>query len=50
MNLDGKLSDQPGVNERFATGLVDRYQLFFFVKPNEAVFIHDPTDHAFEIA
>ena len=28
---------------------MDRYQLFFFVKPDEAVFIHDPTDHAFEI-
>ena len=40
---------QPGVNERFRDGLVDRFQLFFFVKPNEAVFIHDPTDHAFEM-
>jgi hypothetical protein len=48
VNMDGKLSNQPGVNERFSTGLVDRYQLFFFVKPNEAAFIHDPTDHAFE--
>ena len=48
VNLEGKLSNQPGVNERFSTGLVDRYQLFFFVKPNEAAFIHDPTDHAFE--
>jgi hypothetical protein len=47
---DGKLSGQPGVNSRFNSGLVDRYQLFFFVKPNEAVFIHDPTDHAFEMA
>ncbi len=49
MNSDGKLSNQPGVNYRFNSGLVDRYQLFFFVKPNEAVFIHDPTDHAFEM-
>jgi hypothetical protein len=49
-NFDGKLSGQPGVNSRFNSGLVDRYQLFFFVKPNEAVFIHDPTDHAFEMA
>ena len=48
-NMDGKLSAQPGVNERFSSGLVDRYQLFFFVQPNEAVFIHDPTDHAFEL-
>jgi hypothetical protein len=49
-NSDGKLSDQPGVRDRFDAGLVDRYQLFFFVKPNEATFISDPTDHAFEMA
>lgn len=48
-NSDGKLSGQPGVNNRFGTNLVDRYQLFFFVRPNEAAFIHDPTDHAFEM-
>jgi hypothetical protein len=47
---DGRLSGQPGVNERFGTSLVDRYQLFFFIKPNDAVFIHDPTDHAFNMA
>lgn len=29
---------------------MDRYQLFFFVKPNEAAFVPDPTDHAFEMA
>jgi hypothetical protein len=50
MNHDGSLSEQPGVNERFGTGLVDRYQLFFFVKPNEATFIRDPTEHAFHSA
>jgi len=49
VNSDGRLSDQPGVNQRFGDGLVDRYQLFFFVKPNEAEFIRDPTDHAFEM-
>ncbi len=48
-NSDGKLSSQPGIHDRFGKNLVDRYQLFFFVKPNEAVFIHDPTDHAFEM-
>jgi hypothetical protein len=48
LNYDGKLSLQGGANERFATGLVDRYQLFFFVKADEAVYIHDPTDHAFD--
>lgn len=50
INDDGKLSAQPGVNERFSVGLVDRYQLFFFLRPNEAAFIHDPTDHAFEMS
>jgi hypothetical protein len=49
VNFDGKLSGQSGVNERFGTGLVDRFQLFFFLKPSEAVFVHDPTDRAFEI-
>ena len=48
-NHDGSLSDQPGVNERFGVGLVDRYQLFFFVKPNEAAFIRDPTEQAFDM-
>ncbi|MDE3109260.1 MAG: hypothetical protein KGL02_04895 [Acidobacteriota bacterium] len=48
-NGDGSLSNQPGVNQRFGGGLVDRYQLFFFVKPNEAIYIKDPTDHAFEM-
>jgi hypothetical protein len=49
INFDGKLSDQPGVNERFSTGLVDRYQLFIFVKPNDAAFVRDPTSEAFEM-
>ncbi|MGD0306277.1 MAG: hypothetical protein ABSC71_15740 [Candidatus Acidiferrales bacterium] len=48
-NFDGKISLQPGVNERFGTGLVDRYQLFFFVKSSDAVYIHDPTDYSFEM-
>jgi hypothetical protein len=46
----GLLSNQEGVNQRFGVGLVDRYQSFFFMKPNEAAFIRDPTDHAFEIS
>jgi hypothetical protein len=50
MNHDGSLSAQPGVDERFNTGLVDRYQLFLFVKPNEAAFVRDPTEHAFDMA
>ena len=49
MNHDGSLSEQPGVNGRFGVALVGRYQLFFFVKPNEAAFIRDPTEYAFEM-
>lgn len=49
LNRDGSLSNQPGIDGRFGTALVDRYQLFFFVKPNESAFIHDPTDYAFEM-
>ena len=47
-NMDGHLSNQRGINERFGTALVDRYNSFFFMRPNDAVFIADPTDHAFE--
>ena len=50
VNNDGKISDQPGANERFSQSLVDHYQRFFFMKPNEATFIADPTDHAFEMS
>jgi hypothetical protein len=50
VNDEGKLSGQPGVNERFSVGLVGRFQLFFFLRPNEAAFIPDPTDHAFEMS
>jgi len=47
-NTDGHLSAQNGINERFGTSLVDRYSSFFFMRPNDATFIADPTDHAFE--
>ncbi len=47
-NSDGHLSAQNGINERFGTSLVDRYSSFFFMRPNDAAFIADPTDHAFE--
>ena len=49
-NHDGNLSGQLGVHQRFGTSLVDRYQLFFFIRPNEAVEMRDPTDRAFEIS
>jgi len=48
-NFDGKLTAQQGVNERFGTTLIDRYSSFFPMRPNDAAFISDPTDHAFEV-
>jgi|SRR5580765_5589211 hypothetical protein len=47
-NFDGHLSNQTGINERFGTALVDRYSSFFFMRPNDASYIADPTDHAFD--
>src|ERR1700687_733117 len=47
-NFDGHLSGQPGVNERLGTTLIDRYSSFFPMRPNDAFFISDPTDRAFE--
>jgi hypothetical protein len=47
-NFDGKLSGQLGIDERFGTTLVDRFSSFFPMRPNDAAYIGDPTDHAFE--
>jgi hypothetical protein len=47
-NFDGHLSGQTGVNERFGAGLIERYSSFFPMRPNDAIFVEDPTDHAFE--
>jgi hypothetical protein len=47
-NNDGRLSGQLGVNDRFGTTLIDRYSSFFPMRPNDAMFINDPTDYAFE--
>ena len=47
-NVDGHLSAQNGINERFGTALVDRYSSYFFMRPNDASYIADPTDYAFE--
>jgi hypothetical protein len=47
-NFDGHLSGQNGINERFGTTLIDRFSSFFPMRPNDASFISDPTDHAFE--
>jgi len=48
-NFDGRLSLQPGVNDRFGTILIDRYSSFFPMRPADASFVIDPTDQAFEI-
>jgi hypothetical protein len=47
-NFDGHLTNQTGVDSRFDTNLVDRFALFIYVRPNDALLISDPTDSAFE--
>ena len=47
-DFDGHLSGQTGINLRFGVSLVDRYSLFFPMRPNDATFIEDPTMHAFD--
>ena len=47
-NFDGRLTIQTGVNERFGTVLIDRFSSFFPMRPSDASYISDPTDHAFE--
>jgi hypothetical protein len=47
-NFDGHLSAQPGVDLRFGSSLVDRFSLFFPMRPNDATFLRDPTEHAFD--
>jgi hypothetical protein len=47
-NFDGHLTLQNGVNDRFGATLIDRFSSFFPIRPNDASFIADPTDHAFE--
>lgn len=47
-NYDGRLSGQPNVDLRFGTNLVDRYSVFFPMRADDAAFLSDPTDHAFD--
>lgn len=47
-NFDGRLTAQAGINERFGRTLIDKYSSFFPMRPNDAVYIGDPTDRAFE--
>lgn len=47
-NYDGHLTAQTGINERFGRTLIERFSSFFPMRPNDASFIADPTDHAFD--
>jgi len=47
--FQGSKVGQPGIDERFRLGLVDRYQRFLFIRPPDAMFIKDPTQYAFEM-
>jgi len=47
-NFDGHLSGQIGVDLRFGENLIDRYSMFFPMRPNDAMYLRDPTDHAFD--
>jgi hypothetical protein len=49
-NYDGQLTSQPGLEERFGSQVVDRYQSFFILRPDPAVKIADPTEYAFDAA
>ncbi|MGA7784866.1 MAG: hypothetical protein WB997_09510, partial [Candidatus Acidiferrales bacterium] len=47
-DVNVRASGQFGVNDRFGASLVDRYSLFFPLRPNDAHYVKDPTDNAFE--
>jgi hypothetical protein len=47
-NFDGHLSGQTGVDLRFGSNLIDRFSMFFPMRPNDASFLSDPTGHAFD--
>jgi len=49
-NYDGQLTSQKGLEERFGTGLVDRFSSFFILRPDDAAKIDDPTEYAFQAA
>jgi hypothetical protein len=46
-NFDGGRSGQAGVDARYARSLVERYQMFFIIRPGGAFKISDPTGYAF---
>lgn len=46
-NFDGSRTGQEGVDARYARSLVERYQMFFIIRPGGAFKIADPTEYAF---
>jgi hypothetical protein len=48
-NYDGQLTGQTGLEMRFGAELVERYSHFFMFRPDRAVKVSDPTEHAFEM-
>lgn len=49
LNHNGSLSNQLGVDQRYSSSLVDRYQMFFIIRPGGAFRIGDTTQYAFGI-
>lgn len=45
---DPRSGTPAGLQARFSSSLVERYSTFFPVRPNDAYFIKDPTESAFE--
>ncbi len=48
-NTTGQLSNQLGVDQRYTRSLVERYQMFFIIRPGGAFKIDDPTGYAFSM-
>ena len=48
-NYDGQMTGQTGLGMRFGNELVERYSHFFMFRPDSAVKVNDPTEHAFQM-
>jgi len=48
-NYNGQMTGQNGLEQRFGTGLVERYSHFFMFRPDNASKISDPTEYAFHM-
>src|SRR5437879_7302341 len=47
-NSDGRLSGQPGINDRFGSTLIYRYSSFLPMRPKHASLLSRRTEHAFD--